>query len=531
MTATEGDDESAAASADAEEGPSPAVARCSLLVARRSAAFARSLRRLGARPLRARGRCLRRRRRRSAAGGGGGGCAARGCGAAAAAASAAAGSPRLRRGAPRARAARARAPRRCGPVPRLAAHRRRASRNASSRWAAARESASARAAGALGLARRQTLVVHGRRARRRARRAVSAKRAGPAGLLALLPAHRERQADHDLVDLAISHEAGEGIESAPCIRARATASSGVTTVSVGSQTAQPQRASPASSARMRIRRAASRSPRAPRRARPAACPGPCRRPARAVGRPPPPPPAISRGDADHVARVEPALDRRRREVRDQVHAPVRRRAEHDRAVAELLAQLVGQGEQRLRLGDLGHLGDARGLRRPPRPARRAAPPARGRRPRASACAGLLQLTPAACARRSPPRAPARAASRQSRAAPRSGARNSSIPPSAVSASIRRTFDGARGLVRDVEEADLGGRGDVRAAAELARDALDVDHPHPVAVLLAEQRHRPEPLGLLAASCGRRAPGGSRRSRRSPRPRRPRAPPSTGARRA
>ena len=50
-----------------------------------------------------------------------------------------------------------------------------------------------------------------------------------------------------------------------------------------------------------------------------------------------------------------------------------------------------------------------------------------------------------------------------------------------------------------EDADLAGLGDVGAAAELARDrdAVDLDHPHPVAVLLAEQRHRAEALGLVA----------------------------------
>jgi hypothetical protein len=36
---------------------------------------------------------------------------------------------------------------------------------------------------------------------------------------------------------------------------------------------------------------------------------------------------------------------------------------------------------------------------------------------------------------------------------------------------------------------------VGAAAELARDILDLDHPDPVAVLLAEQGHRAEALGL------------------------------------
>src|SRR3954451_4311616 len=57
---------------------------------------------------------------------------------------------------------------------------------------------------------------------------------------------------------------------------------------------------------------------------------------------------------------------------------------------------------------------------------------------------------------------------------------------------------ARGLGQDLEDADLAGRAHVRAAAELARvrAVRDVDHPHDVAVLLAEQRGRPEALGLV-----------------------------------
>ena len=56
---------------------------------------------------------------------------------------------------------------------------------------------------------------------------------------------------------------------------------------------------------------------------------------------------------------------------------------------------------------------------------------------------------------------------------------------------------ARALGGDLEDADLGRVGDVGAAAELAGDAVDLDHPHPLAVFLAEQRHRPQLLGLGA----------------------------------
>src|SRR5262249_35045536 len=54
----------------------------------------------------------------------------------------------------------------------------------------------------------------------------------------------------------------------------------------------------------------------------------------------------------------------------------------------------------------------------------------------------------------------------------------------------------RPLGRDHERADLGGRAHVRAAAELAPDAVDVDDAHLVAVLLAEEHHRAELARLL-----------------------------------
>ena len=58
--------------------------------------------------------------------------------------------------------------------------------------------------------------------------------------------------------------------------------------------------------------------------------------------------------------------------------------------------------------------------------------------------------------------------------------------------------GAGGLLGDLEDADLGRRAHVGAAAQLARPvaAADLDHAHDVAVLLAEQRHRAEVLGLV-----------------------------------
>ncbi len=56
-----------------------------------------------------------------------------------------------------------------------------------------------------------------------------------------------------------------------------------------------------------------------------------------------------------------------------------------------------------------------------------------------------------------------------------------------------------GALRDeLEDADLGRRAHVRAAAQLARvvAVADLHHPHDVAVLLAEQRRRAERARLV-----------------------------------
>src|SRR6185436_17671413 len=59
---------------------------------------------------------------------------------------------------------------------------------------------------------------------------------------------------------------------------------------------------------------------------------------------------------------------------------------------------------------------------------------------------------------------------------------------------RTRTDGALG--EDHERADLGRRADVRAAAELAREPVDLDDAHDLAVLLAEEHLRTEPARLV-----------------------------------
>src|SRR4029453_11090042 len=58
-------------------------------------------------------------------------------------------------------------------------------------------------------------------------------------------------------------------------------------------------------------------------------------------------------------------------------------------------------------------------------------------------------------------------------------------------------DGAFG--QDHEGTDLGGPADVRAAAELPREAGNLDHADDVPVLLAEEHHRADTGGLVGAA--------------------------------
>ena len=179
-------------------------------------------------------------------------------------------------------------------------------------------------AGPLGLAGGQALVVH----RDRHVHALGqplGEAAGPAGLLALLPTHRERQADHDLLDLALSHEAGEGIESSPRVRLRHRFERrhhrlrGVADRAAAAGLARVQREDPHQESCFSIstRAAASASGSLSGSLPPAWA---------SVGLPPPPPPAISAATRMTSPAFEPAFDNRGREVCDQMHAPVRGRA-------------------------------------------------------------------------------------------------------------------------------------------------------------------------------------------------------------
>ena len=80
----------------------------------------------------------------------------------------------------------------------------------------------------------------------------------------------------------------------------------------------------------------------------------------------------------------------------------------------------------------------------------------------------------------------------------------------------------RALGEDHERADLRGRADVRTAAELAGEAVDLDHAHDVAVLLAEQhlgaelarlvdRRLEDPHGWFAKICSLTIRSTSRRA--------------------
>ena len=108
----------------------------------------------------------------------------------------------------------------------------------------------------------------------------------------------------------------------------------------------------------------------------------------------------------------------------------------------------------------------------------------------------------------------RARARRAARPPRARARAEANASPEVTASIRRAPEPTEPSVRIANGADLGRRADVGAAAELAREAVDLDDADDVAVLLAEEHHRAELARLVDRRHERRAPGGSRRPSRS-----------------
>ena len=180
-------------------------------------------------------------------------------------------------------------------------------------------------------------------------------------------------------------------------------------------------------------------------------------PARAiVGRPPPPPPTIGAiSFTTSPAEIRFATPSSKFATRCTV--PFSRVAEHDRGRRAPLLEAVGEVEQRV-----------------------GAEPGTSITitfvPSTTATSGSTSAGAASAPSASSPRAaPARARPRRvelARAAvqerPRLARRDRLDPP-------RAGADG--GLAEDHERADLGRRADVRAAAELAREAVDLDHAH------------------------------------------------------
>ena len=64
------------------------------------------------------------------------------------------------------------------------------------------------------------------------------------------------------------------------------------------------------------------------------------------------------------------------------------------------------------------------------------------------------------------------------------------------ASMRRRFDADRALGHDLERADVAERAHVGAAAQLDRVRAGLEHPHDVAVLVAEEGDGAELAGLV-----------------------------------
>ena len=202
------------------------------------------------------------------------------------------------------------------------------------------------------------------------------------------------------------------------------------------------------------------------------------------------------GDLDHLAGLHAALDERGRDRGHEVHAAVDRGAEHDRGgVAELALDAIGDVHERLGVGrvdDLGQHDGAVDLRG-----------ARGEGGRVRPLADGARLGRGA-------RLGAQGGDRLGQALGLRAQRVGRLVQEVVVAAQETDRLGpgdrldaahvgrARALADDLEQPDLGRGAHVGAAAQLARVAAvaDLDHPHDVAVLLAEEGHRPQALGLV-----------------------------------
>ena len=223
-----------------------------------------------------------------------------------------------------------------------------------------------------------------------------------------------------------------------------------------------------------------------------------------VGRPPPPPPTIGA-----ISRIRSTADRPRSTTgwskrHDQMHLAVGRAAQHDRRRGETRLHAVGDWPAACR---------RRCHRPPPRrtgrhPARTPTRPGRprGRCPaggRRAAVTGRLPAAPRAARR---PRARPRPAGRpRSRRCSNGGLRRDRLDPAHA---LRRA-----GLTQDHERADLGGRADVRAAAQLARDVRRSRPRAPARRTSRRTASSRRAAGVLLRRSRRCARAGSRRRAR------------------
>ena len=214
--------------------------------------------------------------------------------------------------------------------------------------------------------------------------------------------------------------------------------------------------------------------------------------------PPPRPDSapLTRSPADRPRPLRGRVDRH--DQRRLAAGPGRDRDHRRPGRVDLAADLLRQRAHVVAGGALRRLGaDERDaahvarLRRRARPRRRA-PAARAASPAPSPRRAAAR--PSARPGRRPARLGTRysSASRDTSRCSRARKPNASMP---TSASTRRTPEPIDASVQDLDQAELAGAGDVGAAAQLAGVVADLDDPHLVAVLLAEQRHRADPARL------------------------------------